>query len=196
MKFPSPMHLQGAWAGLAAAVVLAAPGYARSADFPAAKSAVAVKEFIALLDARKLDAFAAEDADPHKFVAAMYVPGVQMFGVAATSERAGDVEYFLSHKDFKSAYESLRASAYSQDGFIADDAECNGLVPQPKKSQPNDDAVFGTTRRTFDGLFTDPKHPDPTKPSFEEYLKAYTDADERYTHVLTVLIEALKKTAP
>ena len=195
MKLPSPWH-QSALAGLVASAVLATPGFARSADFPAAKSAVAAKEFIALLDARQLDAFAAEDADPHKFVAAMYVPGVQMFGVAATFERAGDIEYFLSHKDFKSAYESLRASAYSNDGFIADDAECNGLVPQPKKSQPNDDAVFGTVRRTFDGVFADPKHADPKKPSFEEYLKAYTDADERYTRLLTVLIDALKKSTP
>jgi hypothetical protein len=193
MKFPSPLRLQSAWAGLVAAAVLATPGLARSPDFPAAKSAVAVKELIALLDAGKLDTFAAGDADPHKFVAAMYVPGVRMFGLAATSERAGDIEYFLSHKDFKSAYESLRASAYANDGFIVDDAECNGLVAQPKKSQPNDDAVFGTTRRTFDGVFADPKHADPKKPSFDEYLKAYTDADERYTHVLTVLIEALKK---
>jgi hypothetical protein len=196
MKFPSPLRLPGAFAGLVAAAALATPGFARSADFPAAKSAAAVKEFIAALAARQLDTFAAEDADPHKFVAAMYVPGVQMFGVATTSDRAGDIEYFLSHKDFKSAYESLRSSAYSTDGFIVDDAECNGLVAEPKKSQPNDDVVLGTTRRTFDGVFADPKHPDPKKPSFDEYLKAYADADERYTHVLTVLTEALKKTRP
>ena len=193
MTFPSPARASGAFAALVATAVLATPGFARSADFPAAKSAIAVKELIALLDARKLDAFAAGDSDPHKFVAAMYVPGVQMFGVAATSDRAGDMEYFLSHKDFKSAYESLRASAYSKDGFIVDDAECNGLVPQPRKSQPNDDAVIGTARRTFDGVFADPKHPDPNKPTFDEYVKAYVDADERYTHVLTVLVEALKK---
>jgi len=195
ITFPSPFDLHNALVGLVAAVVLAAPGLARSADFPPAKSAVAVKELIALLDARKLDAFAAGDSDPHKFVAAMYVPGEQMFGVSATSERAGDMEYFLGHKDYKSAYESLRSSAYSKDGFIADDAECNGLVALPKKSEPNDDAVVGTIRRTFDGVFADPKHPDPNKPSFDEYLKAYTDADERYTHVLTVLIDELKKTS-
>jgi hypothetical protein len=193
MKFPSPLRLMGPWAGVVAAAVLATPGLARSPDFPAAKSAVAVKELIGLLDAKQLDTFAAKDSDPYKFVAAMYVPGARMFGVAATYERPGDIDYFLDHKDFKSAYESLRSSTYAKDKFIVDDAECNGLVPQPKKSQPNDDAVFDLTRRTFDGVFADPKHPDPKKPSFDEYLKAFTDADERYTHVLTVLIDELKK---
>jgi hypothetical protein len=194
MKFPSPWRPRGALAGLVVAAVLATPGFARSVDFPPAKSAAAVKELIGLLDARQLDTFAAQDSDPYKFVAAMYVPGVQMFGVAATYDRPGDIDYFLSHKDFKSAYESLRSSTYSKDRFIAEDAECNGFVPQPKKSQPNDDAVVGMTRRTFDGVFADPKHPDPKKPSFDDYLKAFTDADERYTHVLTVLIDELKKT--
>ena len=194
MKFPSPLHLHGALVGIVAAAVLATPGFARSVDFPAAKSAVAVKELISLLDAKQLGTFAAKDSDPYKFVAAMYVPGVQMFGVAATYDRAGDIDYFLDHKDFKSAYESLRSSTYSRDKFIAEDAECNGLVPQPKKSEPNDDALLGLTRRTFDGVFADPKHPDPKKPSFDDYLKAFTDADERYTHVLTVLIDELKKT--
>jgi hypothetical protein len=196
MKFPSPPHRQGILAGLVAVSVLATPALARFPDFPAAKSAVAVKELIGLLDAKQLDTFAAKDSDPYKFVAAKYVAGVQMFGVAATYDRPGDIDYFLDHKDFQSAYDSLRSSSYAKDRFIADDSECNGLVPLPKKSQPNDDVVFGATRRTFDGVFADPKHADPKKPSFDEYLKAFTDADERYTHVLTVLIGELKKTVP
>jgi hypothetical protein len=200
MKFPSQPRLQGVLAGLVTATVLATPAFARFADFPPAKSAVAVKELIGLLDGKQLDTFAAKDSDPYKFVAAMYVKGVQMFGVAATYDRPGDIDYFLDHKDFKSAYESLRSSSYSKDRFIADDSECNGLVAQPKSSQPNDDVVVGMTRWTFDGVFVDPKHadpkhPDPKKPSFDDYLKAYTDADERYTHILTVLIDELKKTA-
>lgn len=194
MSFPSQPYLQSALAGLVAATVLTAPAGARSADFPAAKSAVAIKELIGLLDAKKLDTFAANDTDPYKFVAAKYVPGVQMFGVAATYDRPGDIDYFIAHKDFKSAYESLRSGSDSKDKFIVDDAECNGLVPQPKSSQPNDDAIFDMTRRTFDGVFAEPKHPDPKKPSFDDYLKTYTDADERYTHILTVLIDELKKT--
>jgi hypothetical protein len=201
MMLPSSQWWRGALAGLVAATLLSTPSFARLLDFPPAKSAVAVKELVGLLDAKQLTAFAAHDGDPYKFVAVMYVPGVQMFGVSARYDRPGDLDYFLDHKDFKSAYDYLRSSGDATDRFIVDDAECNGLVPQPKRSQPNDDAVFGTTRKTLDGVFVDPKHADPkhpdaTKPSFDDYLKTFTDADEQYTHILAVLIEQLKKTAP
>jgi hypothetical protein len=162
-------------------------------DFPPAKSAAAVKELIPLLDAHKLDTFGVKDPDGQHYVAVKYVAGLQMFAVSAATDRPGDLEYFLEHKDFASAYESLRSSTASKDRFIVDDAECNGLVPQPKRSQPNDDAIFDVTRKTFDGVFTDSKHPDPKKPAFDEYLKSFTDADDRYTHILTLIIGELKK---
>jgi hypothetical protein len=167
---------------------------ARFVDFPPVKSGPAVKELIGLLDGRKLVAFAARDSDPYKFVAVSYSAGAEMFGVSATYERPGDLDYFLARKDYKSIYESLRASVTSTDRFVVDDAEANGLVPQPKRSQPDDDALFGMARKTFDGVFSDPKHADPKKPSFDDYLKGFTDADDRYTHILTVVIEELKKT--
>jgi hypothetical protein len=162
-------------------------------DFPPAKSAAAVRELIPLLDAHKIDTFGAKDPDGEHYVAVKYVAGLQMFAVSAATDRPGDVAYFLEHKDFASVYDSLRSSTASKDRFIVDDAECNGLVPQPKRSQPNDDAIFDVTRKTFDGIFTDPRHPDPKKPVFDEYLKTFTDADDRYTHILTLLIGELKK---
>jgi hypothetical protein len=183
-------------AALVAAVVVSlgsARPLARFVDFPPAKSAVAVKELIPLLDAHKMDVFGSMDPDGQHIVAVKYVAGLQMFAVSATTERPGDLAYFLEHKDFASVYESLRSSAASKDRFVVDDAECNGLVPQPKRSQPNDDVILDGARKTFDGFFTDPKHPDPKKPVFDDYLKTFQDADERYTHILTVVIGELKK---
>lgn len=166
---------------------------ARSPDFPPAKSAAAVKELISLFTARKIDIYGTHDADLNKWVAIKYVSGVQIFAVSATYGRPGDLEYFANHKDFTSLYESLRSSADETDRVIIDDAECNGLVAQPKQTQPNDDAVFGFTRVTFDGVFADAKHPDPKKPSLDDYLKRFTDADEQYTHIMTLVIDELKK---
>lgn len=177
---------------LAVGLVGAAP-LARSAEFPPAKSAAAIKDLIPLLASHKLDTFASKDTEGDRFLAVKYLAGVQMFAVSAAYDRPGDLEYFLDHKDFGSVYESLRSATNAKDRFIVDDAEGNGLVAQPKRSQPNDDAVFVLTRKTFDGVFTDPKHADPQKPSFEQYLKSFTDADDRYTHILTVLTEQLKK---
>jgi hypothetical protein len=163
------------------------------ADFPEAKSAGAAKELCALLDAKKLDGFAARDGDLRKWVAVSYTSGTRMLAVSMTYDRPGDLEYFLSHKDFSSIYQTLRAAAYSGDGFIVDDSGANGLMPQPKRSQPDDDVLFGSARKTFDGVFNEPKKTDPKKPSFDDYLKTYVDADGRYAHILTVITEELKK---
>jgi hypothetical protein len=163
-------------------------------DFPEAKSAAAAKELAALLDSKKLDGYAAKDGAVTKWVAVSYAPGERMLAVAMTYDRPGDLEYFFNQKDFGSIYRTLRAAAFtSTDGFIVDDAQANGLVPQPKKNQPDDDVLFGSVRKTFDGVFNEPKKTDPKKPSFDDYLKTFTDADERYTHILTVITGELKK---
>jgi hypothetical protein len=175
-------------AGLASTITSA-----RFVDFPPTKCAVAVKDVIPLLDAKKLDVFGAKDTVADRFVAVMYVAGQRMFGVSAGYTRPGDIEYFLDHQDYQSVYESLRSSTYALDRVIIDDAEANGLVPQPKRSQPDDDAVFGTERKTFDGVFAEPKKTDPKKLSFDDYLKNFTQADDAYTHILAVVTDALKK---
>ena len=193
MLIPSPPRSAVVLAGVLLAGLASTITSARFADFPPAKCAAAVKEIIPLLEAKKLDTFGAKDTVPDKFVAVMYVAGQRMFGVSAGYTRPGDIEYFINHQDYKSVYESLRTSAYATDRIIIDDAEANGLVPQPKRSQPDDDAVFGTDRKTFDGIFSEPKKSDPKKPSFEDYLKSFTQADEAYTHILTVATDALKK---
>jgi len=166
-----------------------------STDIPEGKSGAAVKELVALLDSKKLDGFAARDGDLRKWVAVSYAPGERMLGVSMTYDRPGDLEYFLNQKDFTSIYRTLRAAAFTStaDGFIVDDAQANGLMPQPKRNQPDDDVLFGSTRKTFDGIFNEPKKTDPKKPSFDDYVKAFTDADERYAHILTVLLTELKK---
>jgi len=195
MPIPSPPRLAALAAGVLLAGLAPVITSARFSDFPPTKCAGAVKDIIPLLDARKLDTFGAKDTVAGRFVAVMYVPGQRMFGVSAGYTRPGDIEYFIDHQDYKSVYESLRSSAYATDRIIIDDAEANGLVPQPKRSQPDDDAVFGNERKTFDGIFSEPKKTDPKKPSFDDYLKSFTQADEAYTHILTVVTDALKKGA-
>lgn len=196
MRIPSPPRLTVVAAGVLLAGLASTVTSARFVDFPPGKSSVVVKDLIPLFDAKKIDTFGAKDTVPDKFVAVMYVTGQRMFGVSAGYTRPGDIEYFLNHQDYKSVYESLRSSALATDRIIIDDAEANGLVPQPKRSQPDDDAVFGMDRKTFDGIFVEPnKKADPKKISFDDYLKNFTEADDAYTHILTVVTEALRKSA-
>jgi hypothetical protein len=169
-----------AWlaAGMVTASMLAAPVLAHRIDLPPAKSPEAVKALAALLDARKLTAYAAHDGDSYKFVAVLYAPGVQMLGIAAT---------------YETAYADLRSGIYSKDKFMVEDLQCNGLVAQPKKGAPQDTATRGTERRVFDGLFNEPNRNDPKKVPYDVYAKAFADADDQYTHILTVITDALKK---
>lgn len=189
----APPRLSALAAGVLLAGLTSTITSARFSDFPPSKCAVAVKDIIPLLEAKKVTTFGAKDTVAGRFVAVSYVAGQRMFGVAAGYTRPGDIEYFLDHQDYTSVYESLRSSTYALDRVIIDDAEANGLVPQPKRSQPDDDAVFGTERKTFDGIFSEPKKSDPKKPSFDDYLKSFMQADEAYTHILMVVTDALKK---
>jgi hypothetical protein len=190
VRVPLPLRLA---ATVAAAILLATPTFARFADIPPGKSPEAVKALAALLDAKKLTAFAAHDGDPYKFVAVLYAPGVQMLGISASYDRAGDIDYYLEHQDYQTAYADLRSGIASKDKFMVEDLQCNGLIAQPKRDAPQDSVTNGTDRRVFDGIFAEPNHSDPRKVAFDVYAKAFADADERYTHILTVLSDALKK---
>src|SRR5262249_17454751 len=125
-------------ASVTAATLLATPTFARFADIPPGKSPDAVKALAALLDSKKLTAFAAHDGDPYKFVAVLYAPGVQMLGIAATYERAGDIDYYLDHQDYQTAFADLRSGIASKDKFLVEDLQANGLIPQPKRDAPQD----------------------------------------------------------
>ena len=58
----------------------------------------------------------------------------------------------------------------------------------------DDSVTIGTTKRVFNGEFNDPKKkPDPKKPSLEEYAKAFSDADAKYTSLVTMVLDGLKK---
>ena len=54
--------------------------------------------------------------------------------------------------------------------------------------------TIGTAKRVFNGDYTDPKKkPDPKKLSLEDYVKAYSEADAKYTSLVTMLLDELKK---
>jgi hypothetical protein len=175
-------------------VLLVAANLAVAAQAPAASSAAPAKELLALLQSKKMEAFAVKDAsEAGRFVAILLVPGVQMMVVSAGYERPTDIEYRLYTKDYLNAYMDLNSSIMSKDKVFFEDRGCDGLSVKPVNG--GDDAVTtGTTKRVFDGDFADPKKkPDPKKISQADYLKAYEEADARYAKLLNMLLEDLKK---
>ena len=184
-----------------AAVVCALVGAAQltavAQALPSPTSPPRVKELVALLQSKKLEAFAVKDtAEKGRFVAVYLVPGAQLMLISAGYERPTDVEYRINEKDFMNAYAELNSSVLAKDKVFFQDVLCDGLLPKPTNGA-DDSVTIGTTKRVFNGEFNDPKKkPDPKKPSFEEYVKAYTEADAKYTSLLTMLLEELKKMGP
>src|SRR5262245_38677633 len=102
----TPRHrMRRVQAAVVCALVGAAQLTAGAQALPSPTSPPRVKELVALLQSKKLEAFAAKDAaDSGRFVAVFLVPGAQLMLISAGYERPTDVEYRIYQKDFTNAY--------------------------------------------------------------------------------------------
>ena len=182
-------------AGAIAASMLAAVVSAQTPTIPTGASAAKAKELAAALTGKKLEAFAARDTSQEgRYVAVYLVPNVQLLVVSALYERPSDIEYRLYHKEYQTAYADLRSSLLAKNRVYVEDAFCDGLQPQPPKKAPVfDNVMIDTEKHVFDGAFADPRRRNDTRISLEDYTKRAAADDERYTQLLTMLLDALKK---
>jgi hypothetical protein len=178
-----------------ACVVFSGALSAQAPVIPAGASQARAKELVAALAAKKLETFAAVDgSEPSRFVAVLHVPNVQLLLVSAVYERPTDIEYRLYHKDYQTAYADLRSSILSKKRVYVEDAFCDGLLAQPaKKAALFDTETVETEKHIFDGAFADPRKRNDTRITLDEYSKRFKEADDRYTRLLTLLLDELKK---
>lgn len=184
---------------LLAAAAAAATLYAQApTPPPASTSTSAAKELVSLLEARKLDAFAARDeANAGQFIAALHIPGVQLLVVSAVYKQPSHIEYRLYHKEYMAAYQDLRSGILADNRIIIEDVSSDGLIAIPRKDTGRDTYTVSGTARVFDGDYADPRRRNQKKISQEDYFKAYGDADATYAKLLqTLLAELKKKSAP
>lgn len=182
---------------IATCAILGAAQLTGRAQAPSATSPAPAKELAALLQSKKLEAFAVKDTtQAGRFVAVLVVPNVELMVVSAVYDPPSDVEYRIYNKDYMTAYVELNSSVQSKEKVFVEDRLCDGLAVKPANGV-DDTVTIGTTKSVFNGEFTDPKKkPDPKKPSQTDYFKVFTDADAQYTKMLTMLIAELKKTEP
>ncbi|PYR47888.1 MAG: hypothetical protein DMF89_17590 [Acidobacteria bacterium] len=129
-------------------------------------SAALAKELVAALDSSKIDTIAAKDpASPGTYVAALYIPGVELLVVA------GD----------------LSGASVAGTKVFVEDLGANGLSARRSENQPFDSFESSGKRTAFDGDW------DKQKLSREDYQRIFSAAEARYTQMLTVLIEQIKK---
>lgn len=180
------------WLGCAVLASAGALVQAQGVPVPASTSAAKAKEIASLMQAQKLESFAASETGS-KYVAALLIPNVQLLVVSAAYGRPTDLEYRVSHKQYMEVYMDLKSSGLAADKAFFEDALADGLVAMPGKNLVADSITSGSERRVFDGDFADPRRRNQKKISQEDYFKAFTAADARYAELLDVLLTAIKK---
>ena len=152
------------------------------------KSGAAAKQLSEILDRLKLDSIAAADpANKDTFVAALYFQGAQLLVVSARYSAPSLLVDKLAKKDYRDTYIDLNAASVAGTKIFVMDHGADGLAARPGDSQAADSWEQGNTTIAFDGDWK------KAKVSEEDYLKSFSSADERYSHILSLLVDQARK---
>jgi hypothetical protein len=154
------------------------------------KSAALAKQLTAALDAAKLDSIAAKDPSaPDVFIGALYFPGVQLLVVSAKYTVPSLLIEKLAKKEYRDVYIDLNSASVPDSKIFVSDLGADGLKAERSENQPYDTFEAGGKQVAFDG---DWKKQKMTK---EDYMKAFSADDERYSQLLEALLAQVKKTS-
>ena len=150
-------------------------------------SSAAVKELAKVLDAAKLEAIAAPDpGEPGTWVAALYFPGAQLLVVSAKYAAPPLLVDKMAAKNYRDIYIDLNSASVAGTKVFIIDQSCNGLVAKPNGDQVADSYEHGSKSYAFDGDWK------KAKMTEDVYMKAFSDADQRYARIINLLIAQAK----
>ena len=150
-------------------------------------SSAAVKELAKALDAAKLEAIAAPDpSEPGTWVAALYFPGAQLLVVSAKYAAPPLLVDKMAAKNYRDIYIDLNSASVAGTKVFIIDQSCNGLIAKPNGDQVADSYEHGTKSYAFDGDWK------KAKLTEDGYMKAFSDADQRYARILNLLTAQAK----
>jgi hypothetical protein len=174
--------------GLRFAVVLLLVSAAPGALAQEAKSAPLARQLASALDAAKLDSIAARDPSaPDTFVAALYFSGSPLLVVSAKYTAPQLLDMRLGKKEYRDAYIDLSSASVVETKIFIQDAGADGIRAKREEGQASDSYEVGGKPMMFDGDFKRQKMTE------QDYAKAVSAADERYSVMLTALLAQLKK---
>lgn len=168
-------------ARLALVTVLLAPSLAFAQT---SKSTPLAAELSKLLDAQKLDAFAARQSQD-VFVSTLYFPGAQLLVVGAKYAVPERLIALIKEKNYRDVYADLSSASEQATRLFVMDFGGNGLRFKLENNQLDTADVAGKSI-SFDGEWG------RAKISEAEYRKVFESTDERYAQMLQSLIDALK----
>jgi len=152
------------------------------------KSGPLAKELVQLLDAAKLGAIATADpATPGAFVAAMYLPGSELLVVSAKYSAPPLLVDRINAKDYQAVYVDLQSASVRGTKVFIQDQGADGLVAKPSGDAAADSCDEDTKSVSFDGDWK------KAKITEADYTKAFSEADDRYAKMLSMLLAQVKK---
>ena len=170
------------------AVAVAVGGGSLTLEAQDSRTAALAKELTDLLSQRKLDSVAARHpAAPDQFVAALYFPG-QLLVVSARTSAPAIVNEKLIRREFRDVYIDLNSASIPESRVMITDGGANGLRSRREPNQPFDMQDAAGKGIRFDGNWREDKM------SEQDYMKAFSMADEVYSALLQALVAELKKT--
>jgi hypothetical protein len=154
------------------------------------KSAPLAKQLAAALDSAKLDSIAAPDpSNPGTFVAALYFANMQLLVVSAKYTAPQLLSAKVEKKDYRDVYIDLNSASVPESKTFIEDLGADGLKAKRDENQPFDTFEHAGKRTVFDSDWK------KQKLSEQDYMKAFSGADDEYSKILTALLAQLKKTS-
>src|SRR5262245_3009740 len=154
------------------------------------KSAPLAKQLAAALDGAKLDSIAAPDpTNPDTFCAALYFANMQLLVVSAKYSAPQLLLAKVAKKDYRDVYIDLNSASVPESKIFVEDLGADGLKAKREENQPFDTFEQGGKRTVFDSDWK------KQKLSEQDYMKAFSGADDEYAKILTALLAQLKKTS-
>ena len=167
------------------AIVVLGAVLAAADPAPSLRSTALARELVQTLSSQQLEAVAAQDPeDPERFIAALFAPG-QLLVVAKRHASPAAIQARLTQRQYRDVYLDLQASPATDGGWFLQDMQADGLCAG--REQVADILYAGSSApAVFDGDWK-------TRGSSEkEYQQQLTAADQRYTHLLEVLLRELQ----
>ena len=155
-----------------------------------ARSVSLAKQLAAALDSAKLDSIAAPDpSNPGTFVAALYFANMQLLVVSAKYTAPQLLIAKVEKKDYRDVYIDLNSASVPESKTFIEDLGADGLKAKRDENQPFDTFEHAGKRTIFDSDWK------KQKLSEQDYMKAFSGADDEYSKILTALLAQLKKTS-
>ena len=154
------------------------------------KSAPLAKQLAAALEEAKLDSIAAKDPSaPDAFVAALYFPGMQLLVISGKYSVPQLLTERVGRKEYRDVYLDLNGASIADTKVFIEDPGADGIKAKREDNQAFDQCEMAGKRTMFNGDWK------MQKMSEQDYMKAYSAADDRYSQILTALLAQAKKSS-